>query len=44
MFENEKKTNTSKPTDEEALKTKRQKKVDNFKIDINSKLHNYHQR
>ncbi len=36
MFENEKKTNTSKPTDEEALKTKRQKKVDDFKIDINS--------
>ena len=31
MFENEKKTNTPKPTDEEALKTKRQKKVDDFK-------------
>ena len=36
MFENEKKTNTPKPTDEEALKTKRQKKVDDFKIDIKS--------
>ena len=36
MFENEKKANTSKPTDEETLKTKRQKKVDDFKIDINS--------
>ena len=36
MFEDEKKTNTPKPTDEEALKTKRQKKVDDFKIDIKS--------
>ena len=32
MFEDEKKTNTPKPTDEEALKTKRQKKVDDFKF------------
>lgn len=36
MFEDEKKTEIPKPTDEEALKTKRQKKVDDFKIDINS--------
>lgn len=36
MFEDEKKTETAKPTDEEILKSKRQKKVDDFKIDINS--------
>lgn len=36
MFENEKKTNTPKPTDEETLKAQRQKKIADFKIDINS--------
>ena len=38
MFENEpaKKPQPAKPTVEEELKTKRQKKVDDFKIDINS--------
>ncbi|MBQ7114857.1 MAG: endolytic transglycosylase MltG [Clostridia bacterium] len=36
MFEDERKADSPKPTDEEALKTKRQKKVDDFKIDINS--------
>ena len=36
MFENEKKNNAPKRTDEEALKTQRQKKVDDFKININS--------
>ena len=36
MFEDEKKNETAKPTDEEILKSKRQKKVDDFKIDINS--------
>lgn len=36
MFEDEKKTNTPKPTDEETLKAQRQKKVADFKIDINS--------
>ena len=39
MFEDdsEKRTKTpAKPTDEEIVKSKRQKKVDDFKIDINS--------
>lgn len=36
MFEDRKETEPVKPTDEEALKSKRQKKVDDFKIDINS--------
>lgn len=36
MFEDEKEKGTPEPTDEEALKSKRQKKVDDFKIDINS--------
>ncbi len=36
MFEDKKEAEAPKPTDEEALKTKRQKKVDDFKIDINS--------
>ena len=36
MFEDEKEKETPEPTDEEALKSKRQKKVDDFKIDINS--------
>ena len=36
MFEKEKKPQSVKPTDEEILKSKRQKKVDDFKIDINS--------
>lgn len=36
MFEDKKETDTVKPADEETLKTKRQKKVDDFKININS--------
>ena len=35
-FEDEQDKRASNPTDEEALKSKRQKKVDDFKIDINS--------
>lgn len=35
-FEDREQKETPKPTDEEALKTKRQKKIDDFKIDINS--------
>ena len=36
MFEDKKEIDTVKPADEETLKTKRQKKVDDFKININS--------
>lgn len=36
MFEDEKKKTASQPTDEDVLKSKRQKKVDDFKIDIKS--------
>lgn len=36
MFEDERKADSPKPTDEDAIKTKRQKKIDDFKIDINS--------
>ena len=36
MFEDERKADSPKPTEEEAIKTKRQKKIDDFKIDINS--------